>query len=45
MFGVVLATTGSFNGALVFIAAIAIIGALSYLFLVGKTHRLELSDD
>lgn len=39
VFGIVLDVTGSFNGGLLFIA---VIGALSYMFLVGKVHRLEL---
>ncbi|MDR3521343.1 MAG: MFS transporter [Acidocella sp.] len=40
--GYILAATGSFNGALIFIAAIAMTGALSYIFLLGDVKRIEL---
>jgi ACS family D-galactonate transporter-like MFS transporter len=42
--GFVLATTNSFNGALVYISALALIGALSYIFIVGKVYRIELKE-
>ncbi len=40
--GLILAATGSFVWALTFIGAIAAVGALSYLFLLGNVQRLEL---
>jgi ACS family D-galactonate transporter-like MFS transporter len=39
--GFVVATTGSFEWALGFIALVAVIGALSYIFLVGDVKRVE----
>ncbi len=39
--GFVVATTGSFEWALGFIAVVAVIGALSYIFLVGDVKRVE----
>lgn len=39
--GLVVAATGSFVWALAFIALMAVIGALSYLFLLGDVQRLE----
>jgi ACS family D-galactonate transporter-like MFS transporter len=40
--GLILSATGSFVWALSFIAAMAAVGALSYLFLLGDVRRLEL---
>ena len=40
--GIIVQTTGSFYGALAFIAAIAMLGALSYLFILGPVRRLSL---
>ena len=40
--GYIIQTTGSFNGALVFVAANGLIAAASYLLIVGKIERLEL---
>lgn len=40
--GYILKETGSFNGALVFVGAMGILGALSYLFVVGEIKRVEL---
>ena len=40
--GFIVASTGSFVGALVFIGVIALIGALSYIFVVGDIKRIEL---
>lgn len=37
----ILAKGGNFSPALVFVGVIALIGALSYLFLVGKVQRIE----
>ncbi|WP_233834542.1 MFS transporter [Paraburkholderia sp. ZP32-5] len=41
--GLIVAATGSFVGALVFIGVIALIGALSYIFVVGDIKRIELA--
>jgi ACS family D-galactonate transporter-like MFS transporter len=43
--GVVVATTGSFAWALGFIAVVAIIGALSYIFLLGDVKRVEYNGE
>jgi ACS family D-galactonate transporter-like MFS transporter len=40
--GVIVATTGSFVGALAFIGVIALIGAASYIFIVGDIKRIVL---
>jgi ACS family D-galactonate transporter-like MFS transporter len=40
--GLILSATGSFVWALSFVGAMAAVGALSYLFLLGDVHRLEL---
>jgi ACS family D-galactonate transporter-like MFS transporter len=42
--GLIVAATGSFVGALVFIGVIALIGALSYVFIVGDIKRIVLVD-
>jgi ACS family D-galactonate transporter-like MFS transporter len=42
--GFVLAATNSFNGALVYISALALLGALSYIFIVGRVYRIELKE-
>ncbi|WP_246174230.1 MFS transporter [Paraburkholderia hayleyella] len=42
--GVIVAQTGSFFGALFFIGVIALIGALSYLFVVGDIERIVLTN-
>jgi ACS family glucarate transporter-like MFS transporter len=34
-------TTGSFEAALTYVAAVAALGACSYLFIVGKLERLD----
>jgi ACS family D-galactonate transporter-like MFS transporter len=41
--GFIVAATGSFVGALVFIAVVALIGAFSYIFVVGDIKRIELT--
>lgn len=41
--GIIIQETGSFNGALVFIAANAILAAVSYLVIVGRIERMELA--
>lgn len=43
--GVIVGSTGSFFGALAYIAVIAVIGALSYIFVVGEVRRVEVSED
>ncbi|WP_349255668.1 MFS transporter [Rhodopila sp.] len=40
--GYIIQTTGSFNGALVFVAANAVVAAASYLLIVGRIERMEL---
>ncbi len=40
--GYILAATGSFNGALVFVGANALVAALAYLVIVGKIERVQL---
>ncbi|QYE36400.1 MFS transporter [Polymorphobacter sp. PAMC 29334] len=40
--GFVVAATGSFYGALAYIGAVALLGAGSYIFIVGDVHRVEL---
>jgi ACS family D-galactonate transporter-like MFS transporter len=42
--GFIVAATGSFVGALVFIGVVALIGALSYIFIVGDIKRIVLAD-
>ena len=39
--GLVVASTGSFFGGLAFMGVVAVIGALSYTFLVGEVRRLD----
>jgi MFS transporter, ACS family, D-galactonate transporter len=41
--GFIVAATGSFVGALVFIGVVALIGALSYVFVVGDIKRISLA--
>jgi ACS family glucarate transporter-like MFS transporter len=40
--GYILEETGSFNGALVFVSAHAVLALISYIFLVGEIKRVEL---
>lgn len=40
--GFIVTATGSFVGALVFIGVIALVGALSYIFVVGDIKRIVL---
>jgi ACS family D-galactonate transporter-like MFS transporter len=42
--GFIVAATGSFFYALAFIAVIALIGALSYIFVVGEVRRVEFNE-
>ncbi len=41
--GYIFSITQSFNGALVFVGSMGILGAMSYLFIVGDIKRLELA--
>lgn len=43
--GYILNVTQSFNGALIFVGAMGLLGALSYLFVVGDIKRVELQID
>lgn len=43
--GIILSATNSFNGAIVFVGVVALIGALSYIFIVGDVKRIEISDN
>jgi ACS family glucarate transporter-like MFS transporter len=40
--GYIVAATGSFNGALVFVGLNALVAAIAYLFIVGKIERVQL---
>ncbi|MEO8779699.1 MAG: MFS transporter [Rhodanobacter sp.] len=40
--GVIVGTTGSFFGALVYVSVVAAIGALAYIFIVGEVRRVEI---
>ncbi|SAK78242.1 d-galactonate transporter [Caballeronia temeraria] len=42
--GWMIKSTGSFEVALTYVAALSILGACSYLFIVGKLQRLDLDD-
>ncbi|PKU23134.1 MFS transporter [Telmatospirillum siberiense] len=42
--GFIIQETGSFNGALVFVGANALVAALSYLVIVGEVKRMELKE-
>ena len=41
--GFVLGATGSFYGALAYIATLGLVGAAAYVFIVGEVKRVELS--
>jgi len=41
--GIIVSRTGSFVGALEFIAALAMVGVLSYVFIVGDVRRVEMA--
>lgn len=43
--GYILKTSGSFDGALVYVGVVGFLGAMSYLFIVGNVKRLELSSE
>ncbi|HET9019014.1 MAG TPA: MFS transporter, partial [Acetobacteraceae bacterium] len=41
--GFIVQATGSFVWALAFVGAVAIIGALSWIFVIGDLHRMEIA--
>ena len=41
--GYIFSITQSFNGALIYVGTMGILGAMSYLFIVGDIQRLELA--
>jgi hypothetical protein len=41
--GVILVVTGSFPWAMAYVALVALIGALSYMFLLGQMKQIDLS--
>lgn len=43
--GFILKATGSFNGALLYVGMIGLLGAFSYLFIVGDIKRLEIHEN
>ena len=43
--GYIIKATGSFVGALIFVSAIALLGAFSYIFILGDVRRIELEDE
>lgn len=42
--GYLIARTGSYSSGLVFVASMGIVGALSYIFIIGKPARIVISD-
>ncbi|VFS48042.1 D-glucarate permease [Budvicia aquatica] len=40
--GYIVYTTGSFNGALIYVGIHAFVAVISYLFIVGKIERIQL---
>ena len=40
--GLIVQRTGSFYGALAYVGALGLIGAASYIFIVGEVRRVEL---
>ena len=43
--GVALGVSGSFVGPLIYIAVVALLGAFSYVVILGDIHRLELDEN
>lgn len=41
--GLIVQQTGSFVGALIFVGAVAAVGALSWMFVIGDLHRMEVT--
>ncbi len=42
--GYLIATTGSYASALIFVSAMGVLGAFSYIFIIGNPKRIEISD-
>lgn len=42
--GYLIATTGSYSSALVFVSSMGLLGAFSYIFIIGKPSRIVISD-
>ena len=42
--GLIFAKTHSFSGAIIFVASVMMVGALSYIFIVNKPERIELAE-
>jgi ACS family glucarate transporter-like MFS transporter len=40
--GYIIGTTGSFNGALIYVGIHALLAVVSYVFIVGKIERIQL---
>lgn len=40
--GYIIGTTGSFNGALIYVGVHALLAVVSYVFIVGKIERIQL---
>ena len=40
--GFIVSATGSYNGGILFVSLVALGGALSYIFIVGKIERIQL---
>ena len=45
MIGVTFQATGSFVGPLIYIAVVALVGALAYSVILGDIHRLDVDTD
>ncbi|MBV9998970.1 MAG: MFS transporter [Verrucomicrobia bacterium] len=43
--GYIISATGSFVGALIFVGAVALLGACSYIFILGDVRRIELEGE
>ena len=43
--GIAFEMTGSFVGPLVYVAAVALVGAFSYCVILGDIHRLDVATD
>ncbi len=43
--GYIIRATGSFVGALIFVSGIALVGAFSYIFVLGDVRRIELENE
>jgi ACS family D-galactonate transporter-like MFS transporter len=43
--GYIVSATGSFVDALAFVGAMALLGAVSYIFILGDVHRIEIAGE